>query len=858
MRWPGLDGNRHLILMGVRHTLRHPVQSLLLVVGIALGVAVIIGVDLANDSAGRAFLLSTESVAGRATHRLEGSAGRVPEALYRTLRVELGLRNTAPVVDGVVELLEVDSPPLRLLGVDPFAEAPFRSYFAGAGGALPLEAFARLLVDPGTVVLSQTLAERYGLSPGDELTLRVGARDETVTVVALLAPADAISRRALEGLILADVSTAQELLDQAGFLSHIDLIFDETDPAGRAAMAAVLDRLPPGVRLERTATRSETVQQLIAAFNLNLTALSLLTLIVGAFLIYNTISFSVVQRRALLGTLRCLGVTRREIFGMVLSEGAVLSILGAVIGVALGIVLGRGLVGLVTRTINDLYFTLTVQSVDVSPLSVYKGVAIGLFSGLVAAFIPALEATGVPPQGVLQRSSGEDRVRRLVPWLTGAGLGLGLAGWGGLLIPSRSLVLGFGALFLILIGFALLTPAATIGLMRLGRPALARLLGLLGSMAPRDIVRSLSRTWVAIAALMVSVSVIVGISLMISSFRGTVVEWLETVLQADIYITPAGAGGTLDPALAGELEAWPGVAAVRQGRQATVFSPDYGQVNLFSFAGDADRTPRRMLWSVGSPAETYRAFQAGGVFISEPFAYLHDLPRRGPSQIGLVTDRGPQTFEVVAVYYDYNAGSGTVLMDQATYRRFWDDPAVTSLAVFVEQGRDVDGLAEAIKARLAGRYALQVQANRSLRQAALDIFDRTFTITTALRLLATIVAFIGILSALMSLQLERTRELGTLRANGMTLRQMWRLTLLETGLMGLVAGLLALPTGLALAAVLIYVINLRSFGWSLQLRPAPEVFVQALLVALIAALLAGIYPAWRLGRLVIAEAIRQE
>ena len=124
--------------------------------------------------------------------------------------------------------------------------------------------------------------------------------------------------------------------------------------------------------------------------------------------------------------------------------------------------------------------------------------------------------------------------------------------------------------------------------------------------------------------------------------------------------------------------------------------------------------------------------------------------------------------------------------------------------------------------------------------------------------LSIIVAFIGVLSALMSLQLERARELGVLRATGMTIRQLWQLTLIETGLMGLIAGIVAIPTGYALAWILIYVINVRSFGWTLQMQLNPSYFVQAVLVALIAALLAGIYPAYRLGQMVIASALRQE
>jgi putative ABC transport system permease protein len=156
------------------------------------------------------------------------------------------------------------------------------------------------------------------------------------------------------------------------------------------------------------------------------------------------------------------------------------------------------------------------------------------------------------------------------------------------------------------------------------------------------------------------------------------------------------------------------------------------------------------------------------------------------------------------------------------------------------------------------KQSLLVQSNQSLRNGSLEIFDRTFAITDALRLLAVVVAFIGVLSALMSLQLESTRETGILRANGMTPAQLWMTTFIKTGLMGAIAGGLAMPLGYVLAWILIYVINVRSFGWTLQMQLQSGYFLQAFTVAVVAAILAGIYPAWRLGNTVIAEAVRQE
>ena len=213
---------------------------------------------------------------------------------------------------------------------------------------------------------------------------------------------------------------------------------------------------------------------------------------------------------------------------------------------------------------------------------------------------------------------------------------------------------------------------------------------------------------------------------------------------------------------------------------------------------------------------------------------------------------------MLAVFYDYSSDQGSIFIDNDLYLTLWDDPSVSAVGLILEPGVTADAVIADIEASLAGRRDVLVQSNEALRRGSLEIFDRTFAITSALRLLSVIVAFIGVLSALMSLQLERARELGTLRATGMTRPQLWVLTLLETGLMGIVAGLLAMPVGYVLAWILVYVINVRSFGWTLQMDLQPSYFLQALLVAVGAALLAGIYPSIRVGNMAIASALREE
>ena len=853
----------YLARIALRHSTRHPIQSFLLILGVALGVAMMVAVDLANSSASQAFSLSTESIAGRATHQITAAPDDIPSRLYRDLRVQLGLRNIAPVVSGPILLAQAGNLPLRLLGVDPFAEAPFRNYLSAGQDNASLETLTTLLVEPDTILLSQGLGQRLGLAAGDRLTVIVEGRTHTVRLVGLLRTGDDLSRRAIDTLALADISTAQEILGKEGALSHIDLILSPEDD-----LQPILDLLPETARLQRASLRNETLDQLTAAFEFNLSALSLLGVVVGMFLIYNTISFSVVQRRPVLGVLRCLGVTRREIFGLVLTEAIVLSAIGAVIGLGLGILIGRGLVGLVSQSINDLFFTLTVQGVALQPLTIYKGITAGIGSALLAAAIPAFEATTTPPISVMKRSTAESRVHRLIPWLSLAGLALLLAGSALLAIPApadstgqtdfntRPLLTAFGALFFIVIGMALFTPALTKIVIWALNHLFRNRSGIVSLMALRDIVRSLSRTSVTIAALMISVSVIIGVSVMITSFRSTVVDWLNTILLADIFISPTGLSTDIDPAFIDEISRYPDIERVDLARITSVYASDLGQVQIRAFSEEYAGA-EIFLWSDGSPAQAVATMQEGAIFVTEVFARQNGLPLNRPSQITLLTQNKPHSFPVAGIFYNYTP-QGFIRMNLQTYQRYWDDDGITNVALYLSPNLDADQTANRLQAQFSGQYQLDIVSNRGLKESALIVFDRTFTITLALRLLATLVAFIGVLSALMSLQLEKTRELGTLRANGMTVRQLWRLIFQETGFMGITAGLIAMPTGLIMAAILIYVINLRSFGWSLQLQLTPQVLLLALAVAVVASLLAGLYPAFRASKIAIASALREE
>ena len=826
----------------LRHLLRPPLELGLAVLGLAPRAASVLAVGLATAPARRSFDLAMNRITGHATHRIVGGGQGVPETLYVQLRVERGLRHISPVVTGYLPRADSSGQLLQILGVDPFAEAPFRDPAADLSGSdFDLRA---LLLNPDAALLPRAL--------GDQVTLRRGQQQFTLN------RAGTLNGPELDGLIIADLSTAQTLLGKAGRLSHIDLIATQ-DAAGERLIAELRAELPPGLRLERAAERNQATMDLSAAFSLNLTAMSLLALVVGMFLIYNAISFSVVQRRALLGMLRALGVSRRELFIGILGEALLLGLAGTLLGGLLGLWLGSGLVHLVTRTINDLYYVLSVREFFIEPASLAKGAALGLLATLAAAWLPAREAADAPPGLALSRAYLESRWQAALPQLVWFGLAL-LGGGGLMLWLSHGLALGFAGLFLLILGCALLTPPAVVALARLNQPLTARM-GLLARMANRDVARHLSRTGIAVAALMVALATTVGVGVMVDSFRGGVLIWINDLLNADLYLAPPAMedGGdrsdSVNPAVLALLRDTPGIAAVSTYRGARIDLDGRPIILIAADLAPAAQVGYHLI--DGDPATVWPLFQTGAaVLISEPLAYRRNL--RVGDALELPTDQGLQRFTIAGVFLDYGSEHGRILLDRSGYQRYWRDATVGSAAVFAGPGQNLAELRQHLQEKLGPTQPLIIRSNRDIQRLTLEIFDRTFTITQVLRLLAILVAVVGILSALLALQLERAREFAVLRAIGMTPVEIGGLVSLQTGFMGAAAGLLALPTGILLAAMLIFVINRRAFGWSLPFQVDPLLLLQTLALAIIAALLAGLYPIWRMARARPADALRYD
>ena len=836
----------------LRFLLQHPWHFLLSILGVALGVAMVISIDLSNSSAQRAFSLSAEALTGKATHQIQGSGDFLSDQVYRDLRLTAGYRNSAPVIDGYGRVQGLDRT-FQILGVDPIAEGPFRDFSSQDGGI----DLAKFITGQPTAVISDQVLEDLAKNIGDSLQVSVGGRPFDLLIAGAIATANQRSQQALESVLLVDINTAQQLFDMDGQLSRIDLLIPDENE--EAILASLLAGLPESTRLVSSGSRTDTLSQMTRAFELNLQALSLLALLVGMFLIYNTMTFSVVQRLPLIGRLRALGVTKSEVLSMIVKEAVLIGLIGTILGITAGIGLAQFLLGLVTQSINDLYFVLSVQELTIELIPVLKAVTLGLGATLLAAFWPAREAAEAEVSTVLRRSSSESRLAQRLPSLALTGLAVGLVGGGILLFPNGGIIAGYSSLLFVIIGFSLLIPALIVGLSALIRPILGALNGLIGKMSVRGVVTELSRTSVAVAALVVAVAASVGVGVMVDSFRVTVVSWLESQLQADIYVQPPSAvARKADAQLQAELvrifKETEGVASVH-----SVFSEDvtttFGSSNLVTTSLGAKASESYQTKEIQDGFWEQFA-QEEVIMISEAYAYRFGIGM-GDS-LGIMTDKGMQSFPIQAIYFDYASDMGTITMNRSLYDRYFDNRAISGLALYADDKTEVDVLVNRLRDRAVGVQEVFIRSNKGLREASIEIFDRTFTVTVVLRLLAVVVAFVGILSSLMALQLERAREHAVLRANGMTPGQLWNYVITQTGVMGVIAGVLSIPLGLLISYVLVYVINLRSFGWTLEFMVSPSLLIQAVGLAVGAALLAGIYPSWKMARANPADALRSE
>jgi len=716
---------------------QHPLQLLLAMVGILLGVAIVTAVLITNDSSRRAFALSAEALQGRATHQLQSADG-IDQMHYVNLRTEWPDIDFAPIVEGHVV---IDQGIFSLLGVDIFAEVPFgrteRTAVADGATAINLPTNAMQLLNGTRVLASQYTMNRLGWQSGQTLTIETATETHKVTLAGGFSTA---SPAASDGLLIGDISQIQPLLKRGDLLDRIDLI------ATSSAASALRSSLSDTLRLVDAGAREKTMQAMTRGFQINLTAMSLLALLVGAFLIHNTMTFAVLQRRELFATKRIVGITSRALFITILTEAFVISAFASSLGVIAGFVIAKGLIRLTTQTINDLYFVLHVQEVVLSPWLIAGGLLLGIGTSLLAACIAAWDAAASNPVTARLRSIAETKTRRILPWLAMPGGIAMLCGAALAWLPSQSLVVGFAALLLLIVGYGLILPWFIMHLADGVRPILGKV-SVNALMAVGSITRNISRTGLAVAALCIAVSATLGVDVMIGSFRSAVDSWLGNTLSSDIYIiapatVAARADGHLDSRVRDIALATPGIAAVGSGTSVSVITSIDTLDMLVVEPHPRTQTGFDILSKNIDTAWT-TMLSTDAVLVSEPLATKHAL--KVDDTLQLFTARtGDAPFTVAGIFRDYGSSHGMLVMSRDTYIKHWQSTARSTLGLLLS----ADASSSQVRKSLTTAFQqieqpLLIQSHTDIHTNSLAVFDRTFEVTRVLRWLTVGVAFVG-------------------------------------------------------------------------------------------------------------------
>lgn len=830
----------------LRYLARHRGQCALAICGIALGIAIVVAIQLTQASARASFADSLASAFGPATHHVIGRDGAFDERHLALVRRLVPDARPSPVVEGSVRLsAHGRGTSLHVLGIDVFS--------AQGDGAAGFDLRALLQV-PGSVVLSATSAARLDLARGARVVVTSNGRRHTLTVLEVLPPRPADGAAALpDAVLLADIATAQELFESHGRLSRIEL---ETND--EHALASLRAALPPALELVPVGRRLRGAENLTRAFYTNLDALSLLALLVGGFMIYNTMSFLAVQRQPLFARLRALGVTRAEIARSVAGEALLLGAAGGVLGIALGLALAARLLAPVTQTLRDHYFDSVAGTLAVTPQLLGGALLLALVVSVAAALWPAWHAAQAAPADAVnlswrQRAAARGLRRAALAGLIAAvGAGLLLA------LSSRSLAAGFGALAGLIVAAMLLVPLLVERLL-LGAARLAPARALATRLALRSAARALGRIGLAVAALMAATATSIGVGLMVASFRGAVIDWLDQLLRADLYVAQSADGApqlALDPTLLARLEALPGVAALSLVRRSSADST-HGRLRIAAYHLPPRARAGFRLEDGALPPDFWSAWDTQDlVLVSAPLAYRWRLARG--DVLRLNTPHGAIDCLIAGIYTDYGSEQGVVAMSLTRFRHHWQDQGISGAGMYARSGADQRALLRAVERELPDDGTLAAWSNAALKARSLAVFDRTFAVTDVLTVVATLIAALGVFNALLALHLERAREYAVLLALGCAAARLRAVLYVQSAAVGLLALAAAIPLGVLIARLLIDVINLRSFGWRMQLAWDWSALTVPAVAALCAALAATVYPAERAVRIDPANALRHE
>lgn len=808
---------------------------LLTLASVALGVASVVAIQILHKSAIASFAAGMEAVEGEVDLSIVGAGPCLDESVWRVAIRDPAVALALPVLDLTVRARGKNRNYLDLLATD----LTYAANLPWSGDAPPL---VTIFSRPRFVALTVSMARELGVGIGDVITVSLGSRLVDLEVGGLL---DLSRRSQLAGdrLAIVDIAFAQEAFDRLGELDRIDLRLREGSDveAARQRLTAIL---PASARILTPKQREAQAEGLLAAFRVNLTALSFVSVLVGMFLVYSAVRAQVVRRREEFGLLRALGATRSAVVGLALAEVALLATLGCGIGIPLGFEAAERNVAAVSGTLQNLYLLDAIAGLSTPWWLVPLALVVGIGGALLAAGPPLFDVARADPRALLSARAVERRIDRLAPRLAVLGLAILLVSFSAyatFFVGARAA--GFVLGIAVIAALPLLLPFSfTRVFAPLGRSGFGI------GYAARSLSRRVSTGVVAAAALTTAVSMLFGITLMVGSFRDTVMHWIRTAIRADVYVatdtySQSQGDAGIDESIVSRIVSDPSVVAIDRQRKDSIWLGER-RVTLMGIDADLPGGEVRFpLLDARSPVEIMERLSGGGVaLISEPLAIKAGLGVG--SRVELPARDGSSTWsvDVIGVYHDYTSEHGIVIVDLAEYERGMGQGAVNSIGAYVRAGVDVESLVDTWREEFAESVTLT--PNERLRAEALRIFDQTFVVTRLLEATALAVAALGLALALLILAAERRAEIALYRSIGATRSQVFSLFLgkgLAIGGAGLALGTAG---GVLLAFVLVHAINRAWFGWTIELSFPFRAMGQQTVTILVAVFVASLYPAW--------------
>lgn len=830
----------------LRPMLREPVRTALTVLAVALGVGVVVAIDMAGQAAAGSFHSSLETLAGRGGLSVTAIGGIDQDVLGRLVRLPYPFRFSPRIEDFAT--INGHGEALPFIGLDLIGEA------SQTLKRNPNDAAAQLA--DGNPIYA---GSRLGLRAGQHVRLLINDRMYAFTVAGILAHREGELGR--DNAIVADIGLAQEVTGKIGRLDSIGVTLPPYGSRDRWQSVLRSD-LPASFSIEPEGSQTDENRKMLSAFRWNLHVLSYIALVVGAFLIYNTIAISVVRRRSDIGVLRALGATRTLVRNGFLAEALFFGALGSTAGLAMGRVMAIGAVQLIGNTVQSLYVTSEAAAVQFTSAGVLIGLAVGMGVSVLAALAPAVEASQVAPVEAMARGREEYvirvRSRQTVWWALAALAAAAICSQ----MPAinRQPVFAYIAAALLVAGTSAAIPSIILFLDEATNRLIEKILAVEALVALRSLRASLGRTSVMAGALAIAVAMTASVGIMVGSFRQTVWVWMNDQLQADFYLRPAGSGAadqhpTIDPDIPNRIAKLPEVSAVDRFR---VYAIDYQGLPASLGGGETDASetsPTQFLPGEDEQAILKKLPTGDYTVVSEPFANKHHVHVGDHIKLGLAGKI--HSFRVLGIYYDYSTERGYVILDRRTLLKYLPDPAASNVGIYLKKGANAETARRAIDRIIGGRRVM-VFTNSRLRAEAIKIFDRSFRITYALEAVAVFVAVIGIAGSLLALIIDRRREFALLRFLGAAREQVRSIILWEAGLLGALAIGIGLVLGLLLSLLLIFVINKQSFGWTIQFHLPVTLLALALGGVYAATVLAGLYPARTATRMNPIEAIHEE